>query len=273
MRISLRLAGLGLSLAVAAAMPIQAQEQYSTALKLRVGSVYGPITKYTLGHRTQGFGVEVARNLAAGQVFAEATYDTFTGYRKDVTQLGGTAWYAGDGTQDPMNPSAPSTTYQGHPLTTQPDTSLYGEMLEYQGFGLRLGYRAPLTWSWMEGWDWQAGLSVDRRETRHEVIMTLTPGWYDASGSFNQIMPTVSRLDTTYYESARFTNVTYNMEYGAFAGLSHAFNEMFHTEINARYTTFKTPHYEPFTYTGQIPHITDTTRGGFVLEVAIGVKL
>jgi hypothetical protein len=272
MQMFLRAARLGLAAAAIAALPAQAQEPVSAALKLRAGMVSGPVTDVSRGRRTQGLGLELATKAGKGQVFLELTYDLFNGYRKDVTQLGGGAWYAGDGTQDPLNPSAPSQTYGGHALITEAGNSLFSEMLEYQGFGARVGYRAALPFAWAEGWDWQAGASIDRRETRHEVQMTLTPG-YMSGTDFIQIDPVVPRLDTTYYEGARFTNVTYKMQFGAFAGVSHTFGDIFRTEINARYTTFNTPHYNPFTYTGKVPSIGTSSKGGLVLEVAIGIAL
>jgi hypothetical protein len=264
-----------LALAAALAAPVQAQEGLSTSLKLRGGLVRGDINTYTRGSRTEGLGVEVAYTQGKGTFFAEATFDLFNGYRREVTQFGN-AWYAGDASQDPWNPSAPSQTYNGHQLVTDPSSSLHAEMLEYQGFGLRLGYRAPITASWMQGWDWQAGISLDRRECRHEVMMTLTPGYWDNTGGdpvFATIPGNLTHLDTDYYEGARFTHFTYKLNPGAFVGVSHAFNDIFRTEINARYTTFNTPHYEPFTYTGRVPSISNTTRNGLVLEVAIGIAL
>lgn len=269
-----RTAAIRLALAAGLALPIQAQSMPDLSFKIRAGNLSGPVSKDSLGNRTMGFGLEAAFPLSKGRLTTELTYDVFNGYRRDTTQYG-PAYYTPN--QDPWNPGSVSQTYfdgtSTHPVVINPDLSLQGESMTFKGFGLKVGYQAALPFSWAEGWDWQAGLSLDYRQTHHEIFMTLTPGYYDATHTF-QVIPRISGYgDWNYYEGANYSKDVKKVQPGAYAGVSTTFSDIFRLELNLRETTFNGIYYHPFSTTGAAPKYTESSKAGLVLEVALGVRL
>ncbi|GLH71758.1 hypothetical protein GETHLI_02600 [Geothrix limicola] len=269
-----RIAAFSLALAVGLALPAKAQSFPDISFKIRAGNLSGPVSKDSLGNRTTGFGVEAAFPLSKGRLTTEITYDVFNGYRRDTTQYG-SAFYAAN--QDPWNPTGITRTYSdgtnSFPVVIGPEMSLQGESMTFKGFGLKVGYQAPLPFSWAEGWDWQAGLSLDYRQTHHEIFMTLTPGYYDSTHTFQVIPRTSGYGDWYYYEGANYSKDVKKVQPGAYAGVSRTFSDIFRLELNLRETTFNGIYYHPFSTTGAAPRYSESTKNGLVLEVALGVRL
>lgn len=260
------LAALGLT--ALAASPVSGQDP-ALAFKMRGGSVSGSVYQMTLGRQTVGFGFEGSFPLHRGMLTAELSYDYFNAYRKETTPLGGPVYFAGN--HDTSNPTNISTQYQGHTLMLRPNESLQAEKNTPRGIGLRVGYRAPAAWA--NGWDWQAGVTLDRRTTYHEVHMSLVPGYIDAHGDFQTIPSLETYQDPYYYEGALAARPVTKFQPGAYTGLSREFFGFMRTEFNLRYATFNQVRFQAFTSTGKAASYSESAKGGLVLEVALSVKL
>lgn len=269
-----RTAALGLAVAAGMSLPAMAQTFPDISFKIRTGNLSGAVSKDSLGNRTMGFGLEAAFPLSKGRLTTELSYDVFNGYRRDTTQYG-SAYYAGN--QDPWNPTGITRTYSDgtntYPVVISPDMSLQGESMTFKGFGLKAGYQAALPFSWADGWDWQAGLSLDYRQTHHEIFMTLVPGYYDSSNTFQVIPRAAGYGDYYYYEGANLSKDVTKLQPGAYVGVSTVFSDIFRLELNLRETTFNGVYYHPFSTTGAAPNYSESSKSGLVLEVALGVRL
>ncbi len=265
----------GVALLFATALPAMAEDLSPFSLKLRAGNVSGSVTKQSLGHRVSGFGLEYAQPFGTGKFTAEVGFDSFNGYRRETTQFG-PAYYATN--QNPIAPTGVTRTYTpagssvAYPLVIRPEDSLQGESMVFRGFGLRVGYSAPMPFAWAQGWDWQAGITLDRRETHHEVFMTLVPGYYDANHDFQKIAAE-GYGDPSYYEGANHSVNLSKVLPGAYIGLGRDFSGIFRVEMNVRSTGFNDVSYRPFTNTGVAPRYDEKTRSGFVVELCLGVKI
>lgn len=271
----LRLALAGAALASALTLPARAEDLSDFTLKLRAGGVSGSITQQSLGRRATGFGLEWTRPMGGGRFTTELTYENVNGYRRETTAFG-PAYYTAN--QNPQSPSTVTRTYtpagstRAYDLLIRPEDSLQGESEVFRGFGLRLGYTAALPFEWAKGWDWQAGLTLDRRETHHEIFMTLVPGYYDDHHEF-QVIPPQGYGDPSYYEGANYAKNFNKLLPGAYVGVSRNFSDIFRVEMNLRHSGFNDVRYRPFTTTGTAPRYEEKTRSGFVVELALGVKI
>lgn len=260
----------GFALALLAALPVAAEDGTTFSFKMRVGAVNGPITKDSNGHRATGLAFELSRPAGKGALVFEFGYDQYNGYNRESTPFGVVPYYTAN--QNPFNPSQVTQgTYGENTIYLEPRNSMKVESQTWGGYGVRLGYRAELT----AGWDWQAGVSADMRETHHEVFMTLMPvygdpkkptliPWADTSGNSKP---------TAYYEGAEKASNFRKVQPGAYLGVSRSFASNMRFESNLRFTTFDNVKYRSFTETGKAPTYKHTTLGGVVLEVALGIKL
>lgn len=266
---------LGAVLLCAFTLPGMAEDLSPFSLKLRAGSVSGSITEQSLGHRTYGFGLDYAHKVGRGRWTFEVSYEGFNGYRRETTEFG-PAWYAAN--QNPFAPTGATRTFtpagssKSYAVVIRPDDSLQGESMVFRGFGLRVGYGAPIPFELFSGWDWQVGMTLDRRETHHEVFMTLNPGYFDDKNEFQKI-PANGYGDPNYYEGANFSRNASKLLPGAYIGMGRDFSDIFRFEMNLRTTGFNDVRYRPFTTTGTAPRYDEKTRSGFVVEFALGVKI
>ena len=277
MNINPRVVALGVALATSLALPLTAEDQSDFAFKLRAGSVSGSVTKNSLGHRNTGIAVEytLPTPVAGGHITAELGYENFNGYRRETTDFKSQAYYATN--QDPFHPTGISTTYSpagsamAYPIFLDPAHSLQAESMVFRGFTGRVGYNAPVPLQWAQGWNWQGGLTLDRRETHHEVFMTLAPV-YLKDGAYN-VIPPQGYKDPYYYEGANYSKNKAKLYVGAYVGLKRSFSDIFSFEMNLRHTTFNEILYKSFTVTGQPTTYQEKTSYGVVLEFSLGVKL
>jgi len=125
---------------------------------------------------------------------------------------------------------------------------------DLQGFSVRFGYRAPMA---STGWDWQAGISLDKLQSRQEAAGHLTVGTVPA---------------TAIVESIAATPTSSKVLPGAFLGMVKKVGEDFTVEFNAFSLGYSQVEWVPRAYSGTTAAATSSNRRGFGLEIAVGFR-
>ena len=136
------------------------------------------------------------------------------------------------------------------PANVVPSGSTDRRKNDLQGFSARFGYRAPVA---STGWDWQAGISLDKLQSRQEAAGHLTVG-------------------TVIVESIAATPTSSKVLPGAFLGMVKKVGEDFTVEFNAFSLGYSQVEWVPATYSGTAAAATSSNRRGFGLEIAVGFK-
>lgn len=241
-------------------LPAMAQvADLDLSLKVRVGTTAGTIARTNDNHTVYGLGVMGSLPWMGGSLDVELAYDAFSGRRKDNTKVGGPVYY---------NPASPTTTYNGQTLFLSPKSSLDTRKHGFQGFGVRAGYSAPF--ALLEGWRWQAGVSLDRYKTNYEVLMTLVPVYGTGTGT---AVPPAPGTTAQYYEGLAQTRTSTKLTPGTYIGLRRTLADNFTFDVNLRTVGFSQVDYAPFTYTGKPAAYSESTKFGYAIEVGFGLKL
>lgn len=252
-------AGLLLALLTAAA-PGLAQSQPEFALRMRTGATAGSPSKDLSSHSLVGLGIQGSLPVGPGKVTAELGFDYFPGRGRDATQAGPVY----------INPGAPTTTYLGQPLFLRPQESADQRKESLQGFGLRVGYEAafPL----LEGWDWHAGVSLDRLKTTSEFSGYAVPMYVSnpGTGAVSQALDASGRRA---YEGWAISRQTTKFHPGAFAGVGTAINPNVRLDFTLRSFGYQHQDYAPFTYTGRPAELSERSRRGLALEIGLALKI
>lgn len=231
-------------------------DEQDVFLKIRTGSTAGTVAQVNDHHMIYGLAVGTSLPMGWGKLDLELAFDAAAGRRRDATRFNGPVYY---------NPSNPTTSYNGQTLTLSPTNSLDTRKHSFSGFGVRVGTSAPLRF--LEGWQWQAGLSLDRYSSRLETILTLVPM---AGGTR---VPALTTGGPTYYEGLAQTRSRSRFTPGAYVGLKRTLADAFLFEANIRALGFTQIDYAPFTYTGKTAAYSDSTKFGYTAEIGFGLKL
>jgi hypothetical protein len=121
---------------------------------------------------------------------------------------------------------------------------------ELQGFSARFGYRSAIA---STGWDWQAGISLDKLQSRQEASGHLTVG-------------------TAIVESIAATPTSSKVLPGAFLGLVKKVGEDFTVEFNAFTLGYSQVEWVPRTYSGTTAAATTSNHRGAAIEIAMGFR-
>jgi hypothetical protein len=261
---------LAVSMLLLGAIPLRSQETpYDFALKIRAGATSGSLAKANENKRQIGFSVGAMRPWRNGHLTADLTFDLFNGRNTDQTKFSGPIYFDPTGS---MDGASSVTSVDGEALYLDPWNSIDMRKHIVSGFGIRAGYTAKLPISWMEGWSWQAGLSLDRMQTKYEVAQTLVPVYgpdYTFAGSFWNYDPD----NPDYYEGLAEVHTATKITPGLYAGLSVPLTKEYRLEMNLRSVGYAQVDYHPFTYTGTKARYTESTKYGFVIEFSFGMKL
>lgn len=153
-----------------------------------------------------------------------------------------------------------ATTFDGRTLAVT--NSADRRKLHLEGFGARAAYRAPF----FSGFEWQAGIALNRFRASEEVSGTLRP----------------SGTTSAQYESLAYTPEKAKISPAVFAGIKYRVNDVFSLEGNLMGLGFDTVKWQPYWYTGQntalagqppVGAAKTESRTGFVVEFAIGLRL
>ncbi len=210
----------------------------SFEVKVRNGLTFGNLKSDLHNTKLMGLGVEGAFAFGAGNIVAQLDYTYIPG-----------------GDYDNM----PGTTFDSRTLAVT--SSVDRRKLKLEGFGARVGYRAPL----FSGFDWQAGLALNRFRATEEVSGTLRP-----AGS-----------TTATYESLMYTPETAKIAPSLYVGAKYRVNNVFSLEANVMSVGYSTVKWQPYWYTGvntatsgnPIGASKTETRNGLAVEIAIGLRL
>jgi hypothetical protein len=199
---------------------LKAQEgnsPYSLAFKIRAGLHTGDMQKAHFDNKVMGFGAEIKREMfGAGQALsAELTWEYVPGRHHDVYPSDKYPWFE-------------------LPLSLDPRFCYDDRKERGQGFNLRLAYSAPLpkfgpqvVREITEGWEWFAGLGIDRFKVATEVRYTLKKRETPSKGLF---------AGASYVEEAS------ELVPGFFAGIKCKVNNDMKFELSLR--NFGMRHYE-----------------------------
>lgn len=233
----------------------------SFELKLRAGLKSGDLQKDHQDNKAVGFGVGARRAFGPGFLTGELSFDFFPGQAHDATPFSG-AVYApagtGLGTADPVT---------HNPYFLRPNDSLDLRKESSQGFSLKGGYAAPLSWN--EGLTWQAGLSLDAYKTSSEFTGTLRPT-VNVGSAPTQVLDSQGRK---YYEAFATVSKGIALTPGFYVGLRQQLSEDFALEVNLRNIGLKHYDYRATTYTGRPATTESSTIRGFVVDFSLALKL
>lgn len=250
--------------ALAGSSLIAAEEGSTYELKLRAGLKGGDLKADHGDNKVIGFAVGARRPMGHGYLTAELSFDLLPGQARDTMPVG-QAVYApagtGLGTADPV-------THNPYFLRANESIDLRKE--SSQGFSLKGGYAAPLSWN--EGLTWQAGLSLDAYKTTSEFTGTLRPQYLDASG---KTVPVMGPLSTKvgYYEGFAIVSQGTTLAPGFYAGLRQQINDDFAVELNLRNVGMKHFDHRATTYTGHPATTESSTIRGFIVDISFSLKL
>lgn len=217
---------------------VQAQETgWGSGLNLRAGSAVGS-TNDQIRRQMLGFGIEGRYALSAKSAF--------------FGELG-FLYFAGEDFVKPL-PAQGYVTYTGVLGALSATTSVDRRKNDLQGASLRLGYRSAILDT---GWNWQAGLSLDRLKSRQEVSGVLRP-----AGS----------TSTTGYEGLAVTPENAKIAPGFFAGVTTNFGEGFTLQVNVVNVGFSQVNWVPYTYTAVAAHAETSDKRKTSVELAVGFR-
>jgi hypothetical protein len=184
-----------------------------------------------------GFGVAARRETFSGQaILAELAWEYVPGRHHDVMRL--------------------DSTLNLNPYYSYDDRKEYG-----QGFSVKCAYSYPMpnAYSWLNDFEWFAGISIDSYKVISEFKWTLKDGgagqpYESGSGTFvnegSQIVP------------------------GVFAGLKYRIGDEMGAEVSVRNFGMKHFDFTPGAYIGSATGKMETgTSRGWALEFALSVKL
>lgn len=251
-----------------AALSLLAQDAGpSYAFKIRAGLTAGDLRK---DHDTnQAMGFDVAGRFPLGDrrfILAELGFDYLPGRDHDAMPRTGSVYYM---------PESPATEFGGQPLWLNPNNSIDWRKESLQGFSLRGAYQAPIPGS---AWYWFAGASLDMHKATGQFSGTLIPSYGDAPGT---AVPGYVPVDPSnpdgpvkdYYEGWSFVTDKTKFGLGLLAGVGVPVKDYCDLEFRVRNLAYTHFDYRPFTYTGSAPVLAETTRRGFVFEIAVSVNL
>jgi hypothetical protein len=230
-------------------------------LKLRTGLKTGDLQKDHADSKVFGFAVGARRQFGKGYLTGEVSFDLLPGQAHDATPLSGAVYApagAGLGTSDPNTLS---------PYFLRPNESLDLRKESSQGFSVKGGYSAPLSWN--EGLTWQAGMSLDVYKTSSEFTGTLRPMVTNA-GTTAQVLDSLGRK---YYEGFAKVATGTSLSPGFYAGLRQQLTDDFAIELNLRNIGVKHFDYRATTYTGRPANLESSTIRGFILDFSLSLKL
>lgn len=230
-------------------------------LKLRAGIKAGDLQKEHADNKAIGFAVGARRPLGKGFLTGEVSFDILPGQAHDATPFGG-AVYAPAGAA--LGTASPTTQ---NPYFLRANESLDLRKESSQGFSLKGGYAAPLTWN--EGLTWQAGLSLDAYKTSSEFTGTLRP-MVMVGATPTQV---VDSLNRKYYEGFATVAKGTAISPGFYVGLRQQLSEDFALELNLRNVGLKHFDYRATTYTGRPAATESSTIRGFILDFSLSLKL
>ena len=224
------------SILCAGVLPAQ-EAGWGAGLNLRAGSVVGS-TNGQIKHQMLGFGVEVRYALTAKSAF--------------FGELG-LLYFAGEDFVKPL-PAQGYVSYTGVLGNLSSSTSVDRRKNDLQGVSFRAGYRSAILDS---GWNWQAGLSLERLKSRQEVSGVLRP---------------LGSTATTGYEGLSVTPESAKIAPGVFAGVLTTFGEGFTFQANVINVGYSQVNWVPYTYTAQPAHAETSNKRKTAFELAIGFK-
>lgn len=248
--------------ALLGAIPLGAAENPDAyELKLRAGVKAGDLQKDHADNKALGFALGARRPLGKGFLTGEVSFDILPGQARDAMPVG-QAVYAPAGAG--LGTASPTT---GNPYFLRPNESIDLRKESSQGFSLKGGYAAPLTWN--DGLTWQAGLSLDAYKTSSEFTGTLRPMVLVGS-SPTQVLDAQGRK---YYEGFATVAQGKVISPGFYVGLRQEIGNDFAVEVNLRNVGMKHFDYRATTYTGQPATTESSTIRGFILDFSLSLKL
>ncbi len=222
------------SLLSAGVLPAQ-ETGWGSGMNVRAGSAVGS-TNDQIKRQMLGFGVEAHYGLTAKTAF--------------FGELG-FLYFAGEDFLHTL-PATGYNTITGVPAALTSSNSADRRKNDLQGASIRVGYRAAILDS---GWNWQAGLSLDRLKSRQEVSGKLAPGG-----------------TTTGYEGLAVTPESTKIAPGVFAGVTKNFGEGFTLQANVINVGFSQVNWVPYVYTGVAAHAESSDKRKTSIELAIGFR-
>jgi hypothetical protein len=229
------------------------------AMVFRAGSGFGDLKADTNRAPLMGVGLAIDWGLGdGGTIVGQIGYTYFASGDQDLMKRSGDVYYNG------------SNTLAGAPLWLSPESSSDSRRNKLEGFGARIGYSRKF----LGDWSWQAGLSLNRYQSRQEASGTLRPVSGAATSTINGQTFTVGTLaNATYYEGIYQTPTTNKVNLGAFVGARRSIGENFFFEANLLSVGYTKVNWVPYTYTGQAAHSETTNRRGMAVEFGFGLKL
>lgn len=256
------------ALACGAVLPLLAADPAPTFdFKVRTGLTAGDIRRDHDDNQAYGFALAGRFPLGATSACTvELGFDLMPGQPRDVMPTSGTVYY---------NPQTPVTTYGGAPLYLSPSNSIDFRKERSQGFSLRGSYTDKLGPGSLY---WFAGVSLDLYKVTAEMSGTLIPVYGEAPAT---AVPGYVPLDPAnpggdvkdYYEGWAMAREKAKLSVGAHAGLGVALTQDFKLELTLRNVGMNHFDYKPFTYTGKTPVVEESTRRGFVFELALAFRI
>jgi hypothetical protein len=230
-------------------------------LKLRTGLKAGDLQKDHADGKAFGVALGARRQFGKGYLTGEVSFDFLPGQATDATPFSGPIYApsgSGLGTSDPIS---------HNPYFLRANESLDLRKESSQGFSVKGGYAAPLSWN--EGLTWQAGISLDFYKTSSEFTGTLRP-MVTNGGVTSQVVDSLGRK---YYEGFATVGTGSALSPGFYAGLRQQLTDDFALELNLRNIGVRHHDYRATTYTGRPANLESSTIRGFILDFSLSLKL
>ncbi len=225
----------------------------------RAGSSFGDLKSDTNRGPLMGVGLAIDWGLGdGGTIVGQISYTYFSSGEQDLMKSSGDIYYAG------------STSFNGNPLWLSWNTSADSRRNKLEGFGARVGYSRKF----LNKWSWQAGLSLDRYQSRQEVSGSLRPVYGSTTATINGRTYVVgTQANSAYYEGLYQTPTANKINVGAFVGVRMKIDDNFFLESNLLSVGYTKVNWVPYTYSGQTAHSESTNRRGMAVEFGFGLKL
>ncbi|BDU71585.1 hypothetical protein [Mesoterricola silvestris] len=255
-------------LACGAVLPLLAADPAPTFdFKVRTGLTAGDLRRDHDDNKAFGFAVAGRFPLGATSALnVELGFDVMPGQAHDVMPTSGSVYY---------RPEAPVTSYGGAPLYLSPSNSIDFRKERSQGFSLRGSYTDTLGSGSLY---WFAGVSLDLHKVTAEMSGTLIPVYGEAPATavpgYVPLDPADPASDVKdYYEGWAMAREKTKLAVGAHVGAGVALTRDFRLELTLRNIGTHHFDYRPFTYTGKAPFLEESTRRGFVFELALAFRI
>jgi hypothetical protein len=254
------------ALACGAILPLLAADPGpSFDFKVRTGLTAGALREDHADNKA--LGVAIAGRFPLGETRAftvELGFDVLPGQPHDVMPTSGPIYY---------KPEAPTTTYNGSPLSLSTASSIDFRKARAQGFSVRGAYTDQLGAGPLY---WFAGVSLDLYKATTEFTGTLIP--VDGTGAMVPGYIPVDPADPEgpvkdYYEGWAMVREKTKAAVGAHVGAGVPLAKDFKLELTLRNIGVQHFDYRPFTYTGKAPVLEEGTRRGFVFELALAFRI